>query len=577
MARRTFRYNDGKTDKFWSIELQGIWHTVRFGRAGTQGQKQSKQFASAAEAQKSHDRLVREKFAKGYVEETAGGAPPAPPAGAAAEPDGAAWREALLCFGVTPERAAAFAQAEHEDVVNNFTDAVLDTPFGVATDWKDEPTTALQYLSEGLEQLGVNVDVEDVDDQLQVFVRSGEGGELFVRRIADEDDEEPLHDVVFSFERVLPRTVELYSLVGCEESDTLGHAVLTAERWQRLRQLLGPAFDRLFRKHPPHGAGFRRSRKAPPSWQDYARRTVKDRKEWLADRENRKILEVSRQEVMDILERRKDSPLWKRHWTADRRFPQQREEFLASFGSPRRLEYITASLDTLALHNRMRGAVRVLEGDEGGWSLLRAGALYDYHHTRISLRHFGRIDDGQMTGGGMEGLDWALLLSQALGLGETAVAEWCGRAALRHPRAFDIGHPLLPLQPFLIRLYALWKQARLDDERFPQAKLGVYREVLDAWHDEGRLAAALVRACDYHARQARRDEVLSEFTHFPADLFPAEILAVYRVRRDLGLPTPEVQHPILATPLGRPPTSIPATPDDVLDRVMTAVEEELPD
>jgi hypothetical protein len=380
--------------------------------------------------------------------------------------------------------------------------------------------------------------------------------------------------VIFALERVLPKRVEFYSLVDCEPSDTYGHAVLTVERWQRLRQQLGPAFDLLFRKHQPHGPGFRPSRqKAPPSWEDFVRRTLKDRKRWLVDEETREIVEESRQEVMDVLERRKDSPLWKRHWTA--KVPQQRKEFLASFGSPRRLDYIQGDLEDLARHQSTSGAVRALEGDKGGWSLLRAGVLYEYYQTWIALHCFTREDDGKRTNSAFEGRDWSLLLSRALALGETAVAEWCGRQALRHPRAFGFNDPL-PLQPFMARLYALWTKAKLDTRRFAQSKLGVYREVIDAWHDEGRLATALARACDYHARQARRDEIFSEFTFFPSDLFPAEILAVYRVRRDLRLPTPEVQHPILSTPLARPPASIPLTPDDVLDRVMTAVEEELP-
>jgi predicted DNA-binding WGR domain protein len=422
MARRTFYYRDGKSDKFWSIELEGDAHTVRFGRVGTQGQKQTKQFASAAGAQKSHDRLVREKLAKGYVEDTPGGAASPPPPGAP-EPEAATWREALVCFGVPPKKAEAFTRQPHENILWAFTEAVLDTPFGVFSDWKDDPTQALQYLAEGLEQLGVKTDVEDVGDQLQVFVHSGGGGELFVRPVAEPDeDRESLHEVVFALDRVLPRSVEIYLLAECESTDGYGHAVLTAERWQRLRQLLGPAFDRVFRKRRPHGPAFRRSRrKAPPSWADYARRAVKDRKEWLADRWNRKNFEESRQEVMDVLERRKNSPLWQRHWTADD--PQRRKEFLASFDSPRRLEYIQVDLETLAGHLSTGGAVRVLEGDEGGWSLLRAGLRYDYYRTQIGLRQFARVDDGKRSAEVFEGRDWSLLLSQALALGETAVAE----------------------------------------------------------------------------------------------------------------------------------------------------------
>jgi uncharacterized protein (TIGR02996 family) len=72
---RTFRLQDGKSDKFWYIELKGTSFTVTFGRTGTKGQTQTKTFADAARAQKEHDKLVKEKLAKGYEETT----PPAPP------------------------------------------------------------------------------------------------------------------------------------------------------------------------------------------------------------------------------------------------------------------------------------------------------------------------------------------------------------------------------------------------------------------------------------------------------------------------------------------------------------------
>src|SRR5262249_12220712 len=82
---REFVFQDGSSHKFWKIELDGSSHTVHFGRVGTQGQEQTKEFASDAEARKSYDKLVAEKIKKGYVE--AGGASPvaaAPAAQAAA-------------------------------------------------------------------------------------------------------------------------------------------------------------------------------------------------------------------------------------------------------------------------------------------------------------------------------------------------------------------------------------------------------------------------------------------------------------------------------------------------------------
>lgn len=73
---RTFEFTDAKSNKFWNIELSGKSFTVTFGRIGTNGQTQTKKFASAADAKKEHDKLVSEKLKKGYVETT----PPAPAA-----------------------------------------------------------------------------------------------------------------------------------------------------------------------------------------------------------------------------------------------------------------------------------------------------------------------------------------------------------------------------------------------------------------------------------------------------------------------------------------------------------------
>src|SRR6516165_4891056 len=67
---RTFTFSDAKSHKFWNIDLQGSKLTVTYGRIGSAGQTQTKAFKDAAAAQKEHDKLVKEKLAKGYVETT---------------------------------------------------------------------------------------------------------------------------------------------------------------------------------------------------------------------------------------------------------------------------------------------------------------------------------------------------------------------------------------------------------------------------------------------------------------------------------------------------------------------------
>lgn len=77
---RTFEFDDGRSRKFWNIELSGSAFTVTYGRMGAKGQMQTKSFADDAKAQAAHDKLVAEKVAKGYVE-TSGGVSHAPSTG----------------------------------------------------------------------------------------------------------------------------------------------------------------------------------------------------------------------------------------------------------------------------------------------------------------------------------------------------------------------------------------------------------------------------------------------------------------------------------------------------------------
>jgi len=69
---RTFEFKDGKSNKFWNIELSAVAFTVTFGKIGTAGQSLEKTFSTGPAARCAHDKLVAGKLAKGYVETTAG-------------------------------------------------------------------------------------------------------------------------------------------------------------------------------------------------------------------------------------------------------------------------------------------------------------------------------------------------------------------------------------------------------------------------------------------------------------------------------------------------------------------------
>ena len=65
---RRFEFSDDTSNKFWEIDLGGKKFTVRFGKIGSNGQTQVKSFPTPAKAETEHDKLVREKLAKGYSE-----------------------------------------------------------------------------------------------------------------------------------------------------------------------------------------------------------------------------------------------------------------------------------------------------------------------------------------------------------------------------------------------------------------------------------------------------------------------------------------------------------------------------
>jgi predicted DNA-binding WGR domain protein len=68
---RRFEFTEGRSQKFWEVDVEGSEMTTRWGRIGSAGQAQTKSFADTAAARAAADKLIAEKAAKGYVEVTA--------------------------------------------------------------------------------------------------------------------------------------------------------------------------------------------------------------------------------------------------------------------------------------------------------------------------------------------------------------------------------------------------------------------------------------------------------------------------------------------------------------------------
>lgn len=72
---KRFEFKDNKSSKFWEISVAGNGFIVRYGKIGTAGQTQSKEFADAVTAEKQAQKLMAVKTSKGYIEVAAAGTP----------------------------------------------------------------------------------------------------------------------------------------------------------------------------------------------------------------------------------------------------------------------------------------------------------------------------------------------------------------------------------------------------------------------------------------------------------------------------------------------------------------------
>ncbi len=121
-----YEVSEGTSNKFWEIKLSGTSFTTTYGKIGTTGQTTLKEFTSAADAKKEHDKLIAEKIKKGYVLAGDGGRssraetvdedaedgdqPAAKPAAKVAKPGAAAPAGASSASGTPGARYFEFAE-----------------------------------------------------------------------------------------------------------------------------------------------------------------------------------------------------------------------------------------------------------------------------------------------------------------------------------------------------------------------------------------------------------------------------------------------------------------------------------
>lgn len=238
----------------------------------------------------------------------------------------------------------------------------------------------------------------------------------------------------------------------------------------------------------------------------------------------------------------------------------------------------------LAGHFGSLGCEAILRGDANGWKQVHRGATYLRWKIKICRMpyekpaaftgfggsHFLRTNERHAACMACYGVATELddVRDEALKT-LTGIPHW--------PNSVDPKHWSRRIfEPFVV---VLLKQALREavPSEFATRDLGVYSQVIEAWDDPTKLGNALVNLCDYHCQQMDGDifKWYPEFQYPPFKLVPVEILAIRKLREQLGLATPEVKHPLLELPTASMP--LPdledTQPDEIINRIRQAYPE----
>jgi len=171
------------------------------------------------------------------------------------------------------------------------------------------------------------------------------------------------------------------------------------------------------------------------------------------------------------------------------------------------------------------------------------------------------------------GLDDAMWVALGFTLGCQGRTQRLGMLlieALRRDYFFD--REYYPIFYFVLRLFADWQQIGYESWPSAATREKVLNKLLERWREPkaASIATLVLAACDYHTHRCRTG-MTKDYFEFDDGLFthfPVEILMLFRLREHEGLPNPDVNHPLLSTPLGKLPKPMRCEPDEILQKVL---------
>lgn len=249
-------------------------------------------------------------------------------------------------------------------------------------------------------------------------------------------------------------------------------------------------------------------------------------------------------------------------------------------------------LQHLAGVYRWRATHAALGGRTGWQPDWQRAAAYEYWAMRADFAFQARVDEMRRAEQPPRSAQLLHLSYVGGHIGDLAALGWLERAVelaslVRHWLArdgFNDGgddYGCRRTQHFVLRLMSSWQ--RWAEQTGPRCAFDepVFNALIEHWHtrDAALIEHLLLAACDRHTHQARPDRgsrrVWFDLSTGDWDYDPFEVLAVMRLREQAGLAIPELDHPLMATPLAALPGRTAPYTDELLEAVVRRLQADL--
>ncbi|HET6247107.1 MAG TPA: hypothetical protein VFE47_05350 [Tepidisphaeraceae bacterium] len=213
------------------------------------------------------------------------------------------------------------------------------------------------------------------------------------------------------------------------------------------------------------------------------------------------------------------------------------------------LSNIALSLEMLSSYYGRIGQVRLADNHEGGWSNISLACAYRFISVQIRCEIYLRsirAPDLCPLEIRNDIPDMGSLLAASIAFEIPNMQAYMTQALVSIIKA-DERLPTTYWRHRHFEPFILW----LSDQSLADRdhNFGVYSQIIAHWNSDELSSEVIFNICDYHLLNMldRGRKWQAEFTSPPFDLLPSEVVAIARVRENMGLRTADSNHELLHT------------------------------